>query len=219
MFVTFPIDMERQPKSCRLRSLANGEHLDPHANTLPRDRVAEAAVLAYLRGPIDMERQPKSCRLRSLANGEHLDPHANTLPRYWVAEAAVLAYLRGRWPRRWLMGWRNVCRATDERTVIAQVFALGAVGHSHQLIFSHCANAGLLALLIANLSALVLDYTARQKLGGMNLTHGFLRQFPVLPPAVYARMTPWRLGSAGRMAPAARARVDLHGLGPRAFCR
>lgn len=46
---------------------------------------------------------------------------------------------------------------------------------------------------IANLTSFVLDYCVRQKLGGTNMTYGYFRQFPVLPPPVYTR----RLGCIG----------------------
>lgn len=41
------------------------------------------------------------------------------------------------------------------------------------------------ACLVANLSSLVLDYVARQKVGGVNLTFFYLMQLPVLPPGAY----------------------------------
>jgi hypothetical protein len=85
---------------------------------------------------------------------------------------------------RWLMGWRNICRSTDERTVIASVIPRVGVGHSMPLWFTSRSvreQAGLLA----NLNSLVLDYVARQKIGGTNLTYGYLKQFPILPPDRY----------------------------------
>ncbi len=41
------------------------------------------------------------------------------------------------------------------------------------------------AALLACLDSLVLDYIARQKVGGTHLTYGYLKQFPVLPPSRY----------------------------------
>ncbi len=40
--------------------------------------------------------------------------------------------------------------------------------------------------LIANLSSFVLDFAARQKIGGQNLNFFIVEQFPVLPPERYA---------------------------------
>ena len=31
---------------------------------------------------------------------------------------------------RWLLGWRDICRSTDERTVVATVFPRAGVGHT-----------------------------------------------------------------------------------------
>jgi hypothetical protein len=42
-----------------------------------------------------------------------------------------------------------------------------------------------IACLVANLSSLVLDYVARQKIGGTSLTYFYLKQLPVLPPTSY----------------------------------
>jgi hypothetical protein len=38
---------------------------------------------------------------------------------------------------------------------------------------------------LANLNSLVLDYLARQKLGGISLSYFILKQLPVLPPDAY----------------------------------
>ena len=115
------------------------------------------------------------------------NPAYAPLPRYWVAEAEVERQLAGRWGRGWLLGWRNVCRNTDERTVIAAILPRVAVGHSMPLLFASVATPALYACLLANLSAFVLDYAARQKLGGLNLTYGYLMQLPILPPHAYSR--------------------------------
>lgn len=85
---------------------------------------------------------------------------------------------------RWLAGWRNVTNATNERTMIASVIPRSGVGHSMPL-FSSTRETQLLAALLANLDGLVLDYIARLKVGGVNLTYGFLKQFPILPPEAY----------------------------------
>jgi hypothetical protein len=85
---------------------------------------------------------------------------------------------------KWLMGWRDICRATDERTVISSVVPLVGVGHTMPLWFSSV-EPELCAALLANFSSLVLDYMARVKVGGTHLTYGYIKQFPVLPPDRY----------------------------------
>ncbi len=118
------------------------------------------------------------------------------LPRYWVPAAEVEERLRGLWGRGWLLGWRNVCRSTDERTLIAAVIPRVGVGHSMPLLFARCTSPSLVACLVANLCAIVLDYAARQKVGGINLTYGYLMQFPVLPPSAYAAAAAWSGGQS-----------------------
>lgn len=85
---------------------------------------------------------------------------------------------------RWLMGWRNIARSTDERSFISTVMPRIAVGHSMPLWFFD-QSADLAAAFLANMSALVFDYVVRQKLGGTNMTFGYYKQFPVLPPDRY----------------------------------
>lgn len=85
---------------------------------------------------------------------------------------------------RWLMGWRDITNATNERTVIASVIPLAGVGHTMPLFFIE-RDGPKAAALLGNLCSLVLDFCARVKVGGTHLTYGYLKQFPVLPPDHY----------------------------------
>lgn len=85
---------------------------------------------------------------------------------------------------RWLMGWRDITNATNERTVIASVIPRSAVGHTLPLVFSGC-SVSLVAAFLACLNTSVLDYVARLKVGGTHLTYGYLKQFPILSPSSF----------------------------------
>ncbi|MBI2744613.1 MAG: N-6 DNA methylase [Burkholderiales bacterium] len=85
---------------------------------------------------------------------------------------------------QWLMGWRDITNATNERTVIASVVPLAGVGHTMPLFFTE-GRGPKVAALLGNFCSLVLDYCARVKVGGTHLTYGYLKQFPVLPPDRY----------------------------------
>ena len=85
---------------------------------------------------------------------------------------------------RWLMGWRNIARSTDERSFISTVMPRLAVGHSMPL-WTLNTNSPLAAAFAGNMSAIVYDYVVRQKLGGTNMTYGYYKQFPTLPPERY----------------------------------
>jgi hypothetical protein len=87
---------------------------------------------------------------------------------------------------RWLMGWRDICRSTDERTVIAAVVPRVGVGHTMPLMLASLGTPRHKAVLLANLDSLTLDFAARQKIGGTHLTYGFLKQFPILAPDRYS---------------------------------
>jgi len=47
--------------------------------------------------------------------------------------------------------------------------------------------------LYANLVAFVLDYTARQKMGGTSLSYFHIKQLPVIPPSAYGNPAQWSL--------------------------
>lgn len=85
---------------------------------------------------------------------------------------------------RWLFGWRDICRSTDERTVISTVIPAVGVGNKYPLILSDRPIREIVALQ-ANLSSLVFDFAARQKIGGITLNFFIAKQFPVLPPSAY----------------------------------
>ena len=86
---------------------------------------------------------------------------------------------------KWFIGFRNIARATDERTVIASVLPQAGTGNTAPLIDAAPAPS-LNAALLANLDSLVLDYTARQKVGGTHLSYAYVRQFPILAPQSYS---------------------------------
>jgi hypothetical protein len=88
---------------------------------------------------------------------------------------------------RWLMGWRDICRATDERTVIASVVPRMGVGNKMPLmLFSPRSDKHLYAALLGNLSALAFDYAARRKIGGTTPNYFIYKQLSVLPPDRYS---------------------------------
>jgi very-short-patch-repair endonuclease len=115
---------------------------------------------------------------------QHADPRFVAQPWYWVLAEAVQARL-GDWRRGWLLGFRNVARSTDERTAIFGLLPKAGVGHSMPLLFARTVKAYLLPTLVANLTSIVFDYFVRQKVGGVNMTFGYIQQFPVLPPTAY----------------------------------
>ena len=139
------------------------------------------------------EAQANMGTLPRLTDAQHAAPDFLPLPRYWVPATEVDQRLDGRWDRGWLLGWRDICRSTDERTVIASLLPRVAVGHTTPLMFSPEEPQNV-ACLYASLCTFVFDYIARQKIGGTHLTYSYLKQLPVLPPAAYDAPCPWSPG-------------------------
>ncbi|MEW6221134.1 MAG: SAM-dependent DNA methyltransferase, partial [Thermodesulfobacteriota bacterium] len=106
-------------------------------------------------------------------------------PRYWVPQEEVESRLAAKgWQRGWLLGWRDICRSTDERTVIAGVVPRVGVGDKFLLAMPR-QEATRWPALMANFCALPLDYLARQKVGGTSLKYFTMKQLPILPPTAY----------------------------------
>ena len=139
---------------------------------------------------IQSEAQANQGKLPELDHAAHADAGRTTLSRYWVHEDEVAARLDETWDRHWMLGWRNVARASDMRTVIACMIPRAAVNHSFQLMMP-AADAQVVAGLYANLLSIPFDYCARQKVGGVNFPYFTMRQLPALRPEAYAVPAPW----------------------------
>lgn len=88
---------------------------------------------------------------------------------------------------QYLLGWRDICRSTDERTAIASIIPHSAVGNNFPLVLVDKSLWGKpLAALYANLCSLVFDFVTRHKVGGTHLNFFIFRQLPVLPPSHYS---------------------------------
>jgi hypothetical protein len=87
---------------------------------------------------------------------------------------------------KWLIAFRDIARATDERTIIACVLPRSSTNYTVRLCITQ-ESAENQAMLLANLNSLVFDFAARQKLGGTHLSDYIFRQLPVLPPSAYQK--------------------------------
>ncbi|GIW08697.1 MAG: hypothetical protein KatS3mg060_3502 [Dehalococcoidia bacterium] len=122
---------------------------------------------------------------RELTPAELADPSLTVRPRYWVPQREVEERLKGRWDREWLLVFRGITNATNERTAIFAVLPRVAVGNSAPLLLTKMNMPELQACLLASLSSFTFDFTVRPKVGGTNLNFFLVKQFPVLPPSAY----------------------------------
>lgn len=142
---------------------------------------------------------------RRVSLAEKRDPSTVADPRYWVQESGhIPTHRRNKqveiagvnlrldtlnWDRAWLCGWRDVCRATDERTAIPAFLPRTAVGHTLPLMLPHVSPA-LVAALVAAQSSLVFDFVSRQKVGGgIHMALMIWKQLPVPSPEDLERHT------------------------------
>ena len=104
--------------------------------------------------------------------------------RYWVSSAFFERVVSKYHNQGWHLAYRDVVRATDERSMIA--LALPREPASRKLpILGFRPDAPGQALL-ANLNSLILDFVARQKLGGISMSFFIVKQLPVIPPTGYS---------------------------------
>jgi hypothetical protein len=105
------------------------------------------------------------------------------------AERKLLAFVDNRQDASLQAGHFN---DFDERTVICGVLPRAATGDTLLIAFT----TGNTPLLQANLSAFVLDYSARQKATGTHMKYFVFKQLPVLPPRAYEEPVAWLEGAA-----------------------
>lgn len=132
--------------------------------------------------------------IRDVSDEEHADPMFAPRPRYWVERNEVEKKLQKRdrdgnitwaWEQPWLLGFRNITNPTNERTAVFSLAPRVAVGHSMPFVFVENAHADDALVLQALASSLPFDFTARQSLGGTNLTFFIVKQLPVLTPDAF----------------------------------
>lgn len=122
---------------------------------------------------------------------QHANPEFTVLPRWWVAEEAVTAVTEGR-KRDWLLAYKDVTSATNERTMIAAFLPWVAMVNSAPIMF---VGTGIgprrESCLLGNLNSFAFDFVARQKVGSVHLNYFIVEQLPTLPPDTYDDPCRW----------------------------
>ncbi len=113
------------------------------------------------------------------------NPDYSVTPYYWIEEKEVQARLADKWDRPWFIGFKDVTSAVAYRTFILSVIPYSGVGHTMPLILPRTSNISAVACLLANCNSLIADYVARQKIGYIHMTYGYVKQLPISPPSKY----------------------------------
>ncbi|MFP8884189.1 Eco57I restriction-modification methylase domain-containing protein [Streptomyces mangrovi] len=125
------------------------------------------------------------------------DAHGVAQARYWVQEEGLVPTVRKgkelripgvsdrlkelNWPYDWVIGSRDICRTTDERTAIPAFLPKSAVSYTFPLMLPSVSPIYAAALVAAQ-SSIVYDYIARQKVGGIHMNRMVVKQLPVPTP-------------------------------------
>ena len=131
-------------------------------------------------------------------DAQHRDPDFLPRSQYWVPASEV----EPSFPNcGYALGFRDIARPTDVRTVIATVVPQAGYGNTLPLLLEDgCVEntdspgtevtgltAANLTLFAANLNSLCLDFVARQKAQGTHMNWYIVEQLPVIAPDVYER--------------------------------
>ena len=111
-----------------------------------------------------------------VSDHQKADPCFVVHPRYWLPEGEVISRCYSQ--TNWHLAWRDIARATDERTLIST--CVTPTGIVNNLPLLHVQRApGVRASLIGIVSSFICDYVARQKTGGTNLNFYIMKQLAV----------------------------------------
>jgi len=107
--------------------------------------------------------------------------HWISIPRHWAPGSSVDdAFSSRKWTRKWSVGYRDVCRSTDERTAIATVLPEGGAAQPLNLFLPESPTHA--CVWVATMNSFAFDFAARQRVGGIHLNITTCRQLPMISP-------------------------------------
>ena len=122
-----------------------------------------------------------------VSEAQHADPGFLPLSQYWVPAQNVEADIPR--ARGYALGFRDIARATDVRTVITSIVPWAGFGNKLPLLLPIDGGIGArgAACLVANLNSFGFDYVTRQKIQGTSLNWYIVEQLPVIARDGYDR--------------------------------
>jgi len=128
----------------------------------------------------------RTTRLDETSLQQHCDPSFSVRPQFWVAEARVRQLVPVWYAHHWFVAFKRITSSTNERTMIGCVVPWAGLIDAIPVVYVHDTPPNAVCLL-ANLNAAAFDFTARTKVGGLQLSHFILRQLPVVPASAYSQ--------------------------------
>ena len=133
----------------------------------------------------------------AVSEEQHADPAFLPKSQYWVPAPNVEPGFHQ--SDGWVLGFRDIARPTDVRTVIASIVPWAGYGNKLPLFLEHVEGVGdwpdgapgfdaaSAACLVANLNSMCMDFVARNKTQGASLNWYIVEQLPVIAPDAYDR--------------------------------
>ena len=118
-----------------------------------------------------------------VTEAQHADPGFLPQTRYWVPAHNVEEELPQ--SRGYALGFRDIARPTDVRTIISSIVPWAGYGNKVPLLVEGDSMA--VTYLVANLNSVCLDFVARQKIHGTSMNWFIVEQLPVIAPDDYSR--------------------------------
>jgi hypothetical protein len=136
----------------------------------------------------------------NLSNEEKAKPNSFPTPQYWVKANDVPLATR----RSWALGFRDIARATDSRTMIVALIPGTAAGNKLPMLLpapgAESEYSRVAPLLLANLGSFAFDFVARQKVQSTSMNWYILEQLPVIAPTRFNEPLPATFAQAMRAA-------------------
>ncbi len=116
-------------------------------------------------------------------DAEKTKPDFHPTPQYWVATSDIPQKDK----RDWVIGFRDIARATDASTIIATISPAVAAGNKLPLLMpeltvSNAEYVKFAPLLLTNLNAFVFDFVTRQKTQSTSMNWYIVEQLPLIKP-------------------------------------
>lgn len=137
------------------------------------------------------EAQANQGKLPELDEEQHKNPSLFSLPRYWIKESIITQEQIKHKQGKYYVVFRDITSSVVLRTAIFTIIPGVAVGHTSPVVVFNSLDAVSQVCFLACLNSYIVDYSARQSIGGSHLTYSYLKQLPVLPPSKFNEQCIW----------------------------
>lgn len=146
----------------------------------------------FAKFPDNVKSRPNGCD--SISVDELQDVNLAAKPWYWISSSVLEQKLnKSGLSKTFKIAFRRLTNTTNSRTMISCLLPKNfSCGHSIGCMFV-AATISVSSLLLAMLNSLVLDFSARQKMSGSNMSDFIAKQLPVLRPEQIDERSKWLL--------------------------